>query len=205
MPNAVSNQCGPVMMGSMDEEQTSVEMAKVSVAGKNYELPQRYSRAFYGVNFERDSNYSMRLENVSVLCEQDTFFNDYFGVDVYIDEIGDPSLSFSVNSEVNEPQIWYNGNINFEYNSQTKAWSMIGSLPTREWQFCKPGAVIDTMVSALECFSGFDNSKHLKTIRDILVANKAAMMAGAALYNGDCNISDPDPVVENPLGVQVPY
>lgn len=190
MPNAVSNQCGPVMMGSMDEEQTVVEMAKVSVANKSYALPRTYSKTFDGVNFERDPNYSRKLEDVTVVCEEDTLFNDDFGVDSYIDKNGDIGIKFSVNSEVNRPAIWYNGNIHFGYDSEAKAWSMIGSLVSREWKFCRPDVVIDTLISAIECFSSVENDEALKTIRNILADNRADIIAGVNLYRDDCKETD---------------
>jgi hypothetical protein len=193
------------MMGSMDEEQTAVEVTGVEVAGKVYNLPRTFSKTTEGVNFELAPNYTRRLEDVSVVCEEDTFFNDEFSVESSVGRDGDLSLKFSVNSEVKEPALWSSGSVSFNYDAKTKAWSMTAMRSSSQWAFCRPDAAISAMVSALECLSGFDNVEALKTIRDILVDNKAAMLANAPLYTGNCNVTDPDPAVDNSLGTHVPY
>lgn len=204
MPNAVSNQCGPIMMGSMDEEQTVVKMANVSVADKSYTLPRTYSKTFDGVNFERDPNYSMKRENISVVCEEDTIFNDDFSVDSYVNERGGVSINFSINSEVDQPLIWYNGSVKFAYDAEAKTWSMTGNLPARKWEFCKPDIVIDALIGALECCSGAENDAELKTIKNILADNRANIVAGVKLYRKDCNVPDELPFT-HPSGTVVPY
>lgn len=197
MPNAVSNQCGPgcsgCMLGSRKEEQTAVEVTGVVVNDKAYTLPRTYSKTFDGVNFEKYPNYSRKLENVTVVCEKDTFVNDDFGVDSYIDEHGNLSIAFSVNSEVDAPQIWYKGTIKFDYDAGSMKWSMTGSLPSREWKFCQPGVVVDTLVSALECFSKSDGDEGLNTIRNILAENRTNITTGLKLYSDDCKLEEYDP------------
>ena len=92
-------------------------------------------------------------------------------------------LEIAINSE-SGIDLWNDGRIVLDYNFTTQHWSMEAYVGKRQWLFCSPKRVVNTIIAGLECTSkdGSADAGVVKGVMKSLMNDRAYIASHSALY-----------------------
>jgi len=105
-------------------------------------------------DFDIDDFESANRHNearVKAVCGASDFFvNDSFDVIAKPIDKGSYRVEIMFSSE-SKIALWNKGRVVLDYNFDTQHWSMDAYIGKRQWMFCKPEQVLNTIIAGLEC------------------------------------------------------
>ena len=109
---------------------------------------------------------------IEAVCNgDDIFVKDSFDVAAsLINKSSVYRLEIAVNSE-SGIDLWDDGRIILDYNFNTQHWSMDAYVGKRQWSFCSPKSVVNTIIAGLEC-TNRDGSVDAGVVKDIMKSLK---------------------------------